>query len=679
MRSKKCLAAGVALCLALGTLAGCGGEQAYRLPHFDGTGEGTFSSELFYQNEMTMFGADPSVIYISDTESEDYGYFYLYPTSDYDFGVQAFAAYRSRNMIDWEFVGAAFDPEDGSWAKTRLYAPEVVYDSEAKKYFMFFSAQGYDRDNLYFESKADLSEYNRVKADVNAQGIEPLESEIANYSTQFGEEGEVDGYTSEQTEIVRSALKDYQERKVNLGSDAQRILTLTREAVLKIKTVKLATKSGATEYSLGVAVSDSPRGPFKQYTNISGTEEYDENKREIGLDTPYVMHEDFYENCSDEVKEKLQDIMCMIDAHPFEAPNGDKYLYFSATYPSQEYIYGLKIGKSWTDDPDWDSVTPLLRHRYKTVDGKVRTDYLENSNRIDEAPFVYYDAETQKYYLTFSINGCFDKTYCVAQAVGDTPLGPFTKIDRSKGGFVISSDPSWDHVAAPGHHSFVSYGGKLYIAYQGLYNCKYGGGSGMNRGVCVDEVKFVTNQDGQKVMYANGPTRAPMPLIGDDAEYHNIAGEATVTAAGQKGDVSASVLNDGLITYTQYHDLVKEFEMKKGKTTITLSFDGYRTIRAIQIFNSKNLETAFKKIDRIEFDFTYTDENGTEITDTAYIGDLMFDFDRYITEWNGELADVMRPGGSVCVEFNELKVKTIRIIVNADAPANISEIFVLGK
>ena len=132
MRVKKFLMAMLALCLSIGVLAGCGAdaETMYRLPHYDQMGEAGFDPSLFYQNDMTVKGADPSVIYIDDETSEDYGYFYLYPTSDFDFNVGAYSAYRSRNMQNWEFVSAAFVPEKGSFAKTRLYAPEVVHDSE---------------------------------------------------------------------------------------------------------------------------------------------------------------------------------------------------------------------------------------------------------------------------------------------------------------------------------------------------------------------------------------------------------------------------------------------------------------------------------------------------------------------------------------------------------------------
>ena len=688
MKLKKFVTVALALCLSLGTMgafAGCSDGGAYELPHYDGAGKDKqfTSSELFYRNTLTMFGADPSIIYVSDPESEDYGWFYLYPTSDFDFNVSAFSAYRSRNMVDWEFMGAAFTPEAGSWAKSHLFAPEVVYEESTKKYYMFFSAKGYDRDDLYFDTEEELIAYRTLRDELKGKNLNELTTEFNEYKSQLGESGAAEGYTEEQAERVRSLIADFESRRPNLEAAGQDVTPVIRDTLLKTKLVKLSYKTVTNGYSLGIAVSDSPRGPFVQYRNVKGEEGYDPEKRELGLGKPWITHEDFYENCTGEAKEGLQSVMSMIDAHAFEGPDGDKYVYFSSTRPSQEYIYGLKIGKDWTDDPEWNTTRPLVRHCYKTVDGTERTDYMEDRGRpIDEGPFVYYDEGSKTYFLTFSVNGCFQKNYCVAQAVSDSPLGPFTKIDRSKGGFVISSDPSWDHVGGTGHHCFIKYDGKLYIGYQSLYRSKYGGdgdGSGKSRGVSVDEVKVITNLDGQTILYANGPSKGPMPLIGEDARYENIAGQAEVGISGKSDATGKELLTDGLITYSNYHDIVKEFELKQGKTTVTLTFEDYRTIRAIQVFNSKNLDKSFRKIDRIELDFTGSDKDGNQITETACIKVLSYYVERYSSHWNGELADVARPGGSVCVEFNELKVKEIRIIFKTDAPANISEIFVLGK
>ena len=291
---------------------------------------------------------------------------------------------------------------------------------------------------------------------------------------------------------------------------------------------------------------------------------------------------------------------------------------------------------------------------------------------------MYYDAESDNYYLTFSINGCYDRNYSVAQALGKSPLGKFTKVNEADGGILCAADPYWDHVTATGHHCFVKYGDKMYIAYQTLVD-RAGSGSGP-RGICVDEVKFITNDKGQKLLYTNGPTYSPMPKIGPDAQYRNIAESATVTATNGEAGMDAKYLNDGLLTATLVHEIVKEYDAKKGKTEITLTFDDYRTVRAIMVFNSKWAERLFDEVSRIELDFVKT-KDGKDVTGTAYMSGLKFEKDRYLTAWEGDEEEdrFARPCGAVAVEFDEIKVKTIRITINSDKPISVSEIMVLGK
>ena len=113
------------------------------------------------------------------------------------------------------------------------------------------------------------------------------------------------------------------------------------------------------------------------------------------------------------------------------------------------------------------------------------------------------------------------------------------------------------------------------------------------------------------------------------------------------------------------------------KTTVTLTFDDYVTVRALMVYNSYDYNYHWESIERVEMDFTRT-VNGSTVTGTAYIDDLMFDVNKYINkELEGE--EFMRPGGAAIAEFDELKVKEIRLTFNADAPIAISEIYVLGK
>ena len=67
---------------------------------------------------------------------------------------------------------------------------------------------------------------------------------------------------------------------------------------------------------------------------------------------------------------------------------------------------------------------------------------------------MYYRSENDKYYLTYSVNGFADSTYSVAQAIGDSPTGPFRKLKESENGLILNGDNGENKkVSGTGHHS----------------------------------------------------------------------------------------------------------------------------------------------------------------------------------------------------------------------------------
>lgn len=683
-----------ALILAATMLAGCSknpNEGKYALPYVQQQGD-EFNESLYYRNDLKTVACDPSILWVSQEQDPDYGgYFYLYPSSDMELSYKGVAVYRSKNMSDWEYLEPAFYPTtDSYWATLGIMAPETVYDAETGKYYMFFS--GAEDRQQYFNCKADQEEYYRIQAEVDGYDVSEIERQLGEFQSLMPKEGEETAapktlgeitYTENQLAVIvetltglEAGLKDQKDEEQILAQK-KAALTACRQAHIGFKTYT------SSRYALGVAVSDNPVGPFVEYTNDPDDKGYDAAKRTIRMGQPFIQHEDFAEGGAD-LGGRVEDggkLIIGMDVSPFEDPKDHKkYIYFSNPYIRQEYIYVVEIGDHWTDDPKWDTLTAVSRHGYTTVDGTESTDYVVQT-ALDEAPHAYYDAESDHYYLAITFDGAWNKTYAVAQAVGKSPMGPFTKVQSVDGGLIVSSNMQWDHVSGPGHCCFVKYDDKLYISYQGIFNrlAMTGELYSSNRAISVDEVKFIENTKGEKVMYTNGPSVAVMPKIGPDAEYSNIAGPAQVKVSG--GD-NEEALNDGLITYTLYHDIVPEFNVQEGAAEITLSFDDYRPIRSIMIFNSKNMDTMFEKIQRIELDFVKTDESGKEVAGTAYMEDLVFDTERFTTQWDGSdsgIDQMARPGGSVAVEFEELKVKDIRITIESEKPVSVSEIFVLGK
>jgi hypothetical protein len=240
--------------------------------------------------------------------------------------------------------------------------------------------------------------------------------------------------------------------------------------------------------------------------------------------------------------------------------------------------------------------------------------------------------------------------YSVVQAISDNPLGPFRKLTEEEGGILLANDHmSWDHIKGTGHHCFVQAGDELMIVYHQQEN-RLTGGSWI-RALAMDRITFVDNGKGQEVMVANGPTWSLQPQLEIASEYRNIALEATVKA--NKGN-NVEALTDGALSMYKKIDFVKEFETTAKNTTITLTFDDYREVKGLMVYNSKWFEKAFMHIDRVEFDFKNEDvPEGA----TTYIENLPFDWQSYV---KGSRDD-MRPGGSAVAVFAPMLVKEIRI------------------
>lgn len=394
--------------------------------------------------------------------------------------------------------------------------------------------------------------------------------------------------------------------------------------------------------------SDFPYGPFESVVPVTDGN-YQENYFFDMEAMSAVLREKYPERFGSDYK-----YVSALDPSPFVAPDGTKYLYFVSE------MYGTKDGngtcdfgmqmKSWTE-PMYDTVTRLTKVGYTTVDGTVRTDYESSNNVINEGVFMYAHRladGSYRYYLTFSVNDYATKAYSMGQAVGDSPLGPFTKLQQADGGVLLGTDnQSFDHLSGPGHHSFVEVDGKLYVLYHEHIDASVGG---PNRSVALAEVKFVTNGKGQEVLYVNGPTKSLMLLPEFASEYKNIATEANITASTGE---DASVLNDGLITIFSYIDYVKEFESTKD-VTFTLTFGDFREITGLMVFNSKLYSEAFDSIAEVRMHC----RDGKN-TFTGVMRDIAFDWNRY----KNEFADVMRPGGAAIALFNPIEVDKIEITV----------------
>lgn len=420
-----------------------------------------------------------------------------------------------------------------------------------------------------------------------------------------------------------------------------------------------AKESGSSINTLYVAAADEPYGPFKPLDEANTTW-LDPVKADAALTTG-----------------KGRGWNC-IDASPFIGADGQKYVLFCrvSDVAGNDNIWGVRM-IDWAT-PDYSTLKRLTNTGYKTVSSSQKMSYECNAaGTVDaarnEGPFMYVKKNsdgTAKYYLTMSIYGLSD--YAVIQAVGDSPLGPFTKLEESEGGILLANDHlQWDHVQGPGHHSFLEVDGELFIYYHQQVTRNIDNGNNWNRFTSWDRINFVKNDNGQEVMVCNGPTWSLQPKIEKYAEYINIADQANVTVnAGS----NTEALTDGILSMYQNVSFVKEYSCTH-TATIELTFDTFREVTALQIFNSKNIANAFQSVSRIEL--VYQNDLYPDGA-VAYIDNLQFDWESYTNKRNGEI----RPGGSAVAVFEPLMVKNIRIVIELPADqssVNLSEIVILGK
>src|SRR5690606_30660899 len=237
-------------------------------------------------------------------------------------------------------------------------------------------------------------------------------------------------------------------------------------------------------YKIGVAVSNSPTGPFIDMTG------------EPLFDPGYPI----------------------IDANVYFAENGKMYLYYSrccykhpveseiANWARSNNIYD-EIEESWVYGielaPDFSGVigTPVLLLRPPVTLDDTQAEWESRSvttqeinRRWTEGSYLLKHGDV--YYMMYSANHFAGENYAVGYATANHPLGPFTK--SSSNPILEKNTNQGGHVTGTGHNS-VLFGkdGKMYCVYHGRTTQ-----TGQDRVVFIDEM--IIDENGE--LQILGPT-----------------------------------------------------------------------------------------------------------------------------------------------------------------------------
>lgn len=265
------------------------GGKAYDVVKELNDSESTFTTNLLYQNPAVGIedAADPDVIYHD-------GYYYLYPTTNI-MRTAAYGVYRSKDLATWELLERpAYMPARDNWSVNGLWAPDIV--EIAGKFYLFYTG-AYINDNSKRTIGVAVSDHpagpfveykdkdgNNLKYDF---GYNIIDAEV------LVDEGRVYFYFTREwpTNEVRPNYWESSIDVVELSADLREVLTeptilinptqiwetkprvsvVEAPHVLKHNGKYYLTYSGNgytdTGYAVGLAISDSPTGPFVKTPN----------------------------------------------------------------------------------------------------------------------------------------------------------------------------------------------------------------------------------------------------------------------------------------------------------------------------------------------------------------------------------------------------------------------------
>ncbi len=664
------------LCLLmLLSVASCGYGAEFALPHFDGSDlSNGYDTDLLYKNNSDFWGGDSGVIWVSKEQNPEWGgYFYQYMS-----GCAGVA-----NSVPSTENGETPPLEHANGRVPAYHGITAISRSK-------------DLNDWQLCGQVDNGLAIRIELD------EWLQTSL------WAPEAIYDPVTDLYYMFFSAASK------INDGS------------------IPGANYSSSNylydRFYLGIAVSESPAGPFRlvDRTNFdaeTGEFKTDENGEIIHCINPAFMldkelDELFY---TEEFKSRADFVnkdedFSAIDINPVfdydEEGNRVFYIYFvkhvSRNNTDGNQIWVIRMKDMVT--PEYETITKCvptfhgLTVRYKGeddgsefpadpnyprhLDSSWETIFEdENGNKKEDLPaseqknewsvveapqmLTTTDKDGNKVYLvTYSPRGVGSGDYDVKWAYGYSPFGPFYKTVDNWTNTTLGVDATNNFMSNLGHVQFIEVEDEWWIAH---WECPepFTGGVNPGRIYALSSMSWQYEESlGINIPVANGPhlslQRNPKVYSG----YGNVAPEATITATNATG---TKYLNDELVV------TMKRYESRQltitGNSTITMEFAEPKTVRGILIHNAYDFaesayeyDNAFSNIKKISFVLAETPSWRTGSENVAVIQNLGFNTD-YIG--SGTLNYIQSAAAAVAT-FDEIKVS--KIIIEVDIADKICKV-----
>lgn len=715
IKKKQIVALALMLTVTAGLLAGCEQGDVVEIGHSDGMNvEEGYDTDLLFKNSTSLWGGDSGVIWVPEERDPEYGgYFYQYmsevalfsnncpsteegetPAWTPEGGVNSSgAAYnshvvvtRSRDLVDWEVCkdaldgGMALRVENDEWIAGRVWVPEVFYDEESGKYYMYFGAWTRQNNDELREQGALYSDssYEEFRHYLGvAVGETPVGPFYLASSTATDPNGNWDPETKdfiyedgERKHAVNpsylidevcdelfytdeyQARPDFEEKDELficidphpfMDEDGNFYLYFSRSRTGKEE--EYIGDEGVTEYNViwGMQMKDFVT---PDYTTLS-----------FCIPNSYEAEANFGE---DEVEGSVGKTFVRVEYKGGQDPDDpDNPFYNDPEYPRH-------LSTSWVRTTEY-------------ADGTEQTDTERTDGRTAEAPQMLTtkdkDGKTV-YLLTYSPISVSNPNYDVKFAYSYNPLGGFVKPRADQGAVILGVDERNTFMTNLGHVQFLNVEGEWWISHW-EFPAPYGV-MDIGRVHAISSMTWQYEESlGFDIPVVNGPTASLQPRPYVASGYRNVADRASVSATNAVGD-SAKYLNDGRVV-TMSRDADLEFKANGG-TKITLTFDEAVNIRGILIYQSYNYVNAFKNISQIRFTLAESPAWYNGSASACIITDLPYNVEDYATG-----SSDLQAGSAAVATFNEIKVTKIEIEIDADdmlgtgSELRVSEIVVLGR